>query len=80
MWVWHLWTALETAVIGMHAGCYMAWPPSCVVLLVASTRHNRQVLRDYRDALPSTFPADTPEIKAALRRGRLPGSDGVIIL
>ena len=51
-----------------------------IVLLVASSRHNRRVLADYRDALRSTFPADTPEIMAALRRGRLPGSNGIVIL
>jgi transcriptional regulator with XRE-family HTH domain len=51
-----------------------------VVLLAASSRHNRRVLADHRDALRSTFPADTPEIMAALRRGRLPGSNGIVIL
>ncbi|MEA2025554.1 MAG: hypothetical protein U9O18_02575 [Chloroflexota bacterium] len=51
-----------------------------LVLLVASSRHNRRVLAEHRDALLSTFPADTPEIMAALRRGRLPGSNGIVIL
>jgi hypothetical protein len=51
-----------------------------VVLLVASTRHNRRVLREHREALRSTFPADTPEIVAALRQGRLPGSNGIVVL
>ncbi len=51
-----------------------------IVLLVASSRHNRRVLAEHRDALLSTFPADTPEIMAALRRGRLPGSNGIVIL
>jgi transcriptional regulator with XRE-family HTH domain len=51
-----------------------------VVLLVASTRHNRSVLSQHREALRSTFPADTPEITAALRRGRLPGSNGIAVL
>jgi transcriptional regulator with XRE-family HTH domain len=51
-----------------------------VVLLVASTRHNRRVLGEHREALRSTFPADTPEIMAALRRGRLPGSNGIVVL
>jgi hypothetical protein len=51
-----------------------------VVLLVASTRHNRRVLCEHREALRSTFPADTPEILAALRQGRLPGSNGIVVL
>ena len=51
-----------------------------IVLVVAATRHNRRVLAEHRDALLSTFPADTPEIMAALRRGRLPGSTGIVVL
>lgn len=51
-----------------------------VVLLVAGTRHNRQVLRDHREALRSTFPADTAEIVRALRRGELPPRSGLLIL
>lgn len=51
-----------------------------VVLLVASSRHNRRVLAEHRGALRSTFPADTAEVVAALRGGRLPGSNGIVIL
>lgn len=51
-----------------------------VVLLVAGTRHNRRVMREHREAMRSTFPADTPEIMAALRQGRLPGSNGIVVL
>ena len=51
-----------------------------VVLLVASTRHNRNVLNEHRETLRSTFPSDTPEVMAALRRGRLPGNNGVVLL
>ena len=51
-----------------------------VVLLVASTRHDRRVLSEHREALRSTFPADTPEIVASLRQGRLPGSNGIVVL
>ena len=51
-----------------------------IVLVVAATRHNRRVLAEHREALLSTFPADTPEIMAALRRGRLPGSNGIVVL
>jgi transcriptional regulator with XRE-family HTH domain len=51
-----------------------------LVLVVASTRRNRRVPAEYREALRSTFPADTPEIMAALRQGRLPPSNGIAIL
>jgi transcriptional regulator with XRE-family HTH domain len=51
-----------------------------VVLLVTASRHNRRVITEHREALLSTFPADTPEILAALRRGRMPGSNGIVLL
>jgi transcriptional regulator with XRE-family HTH domain len=51
-----------------------------VVLLVAGTRHNRRVLSEHREALRSTFPADTSEIMAALRCGRLPGGNGIVVI
>jgi transcriptional regulator with XRE-family HTH domain len=63
--------------------CETKWRDSGVdriVLLVGSTRHNRRVLGEHREALRSTFPADTPEVLAALRRGRMPGSNGVVVL
>lgn len=50
------------------------------VLLVASTRHNRAVLREYRGALASTFPLDTAEVMSALRAGRVPEAGGVVIV
>lgn len=51
-----------------------------MVLLVAATRHNRAVIREHREALRSTFPADTAEVMAALRRGRLPARNGIVLL
>jgi len=51
-----------------------------LILLVGASRHNRRVLADHREALRSTFPADTPEVMAALRRGSLPGSNGIVLL
>jgi transcriptional regulator with XRE-family HTH domain len=51
-----------------------------VVLLVADTRHNRSVLAAHRDALRSTFPADTAATLGALRRGKLPARNGIVIL
>lgn len=50
-----------------------------VVLLVAETRHNARVLRDLREALRSTFPADTAEVLRALRRGLLPTRSGIVV-
>ena len=62
--------------------CETKWRDSGVdrvVLVVAGTRHNRQVLAECREALRSTFPADTIEVMAALRAGRLPATNGVAI-
>lgn len=51
-----------------------------VVLVVADTRHNRRVLAEHREALRSTFPADTAEVLAALRQGRLPAANGIVLV
>lgn len=51
-----------------------------VVLLVAATRHNREVLREHRAALLSTFPLDSRELLRALRTGRVPGGSGIVLL
>jgi transcriptional regulator with XRE-family HTH domain len=51
-----------------------------LVLLVAATRYNRIVIREHRAVLASTFPADTAEIMAALRRGLLPPRNGLVLL
>jgi hypothetical protein len=50
-----------------------------MVLLIAATRHNRIVVREHRAALVSTFPADTAEVMAALRRGLLPPRNGIVV-
>jgi transcriptional regulator with XRE-family HTH domain len=50
-----------------------------LVLLVAATRHNRIVVRENRAALASTFPADTAEVMAALRRGMLPPRNRIVV-
>jgi transcriptional regulator with XRE-family HTH domain len=50
-----------------------------LVLLIAATRHNRVVVREHRAALASTFPADTAEVMAALRRGLLPARNGIVV-
>ena len=51
-----------------------------LVLLVAATPHNRTVLREHRSALLSTFPLDTAEVMAALRRSELPKANGIVVL
>ena len=51
-----------------------------MILLVGRTRHNRLVLREHREALRGTFPADTREILTALREGRLPERNGIVVL
>lgn len=51
-----------------------------LVLLVAATHHNRAVLRESRSALASTFPLDSRETLAALRAGRTPVQNGIILL
>jgi transcriptional regulator with XRE-family HTH domain len=51
-----------------------------VVLLVASTHHNRLVLREHRLALSDTFPLDTPAVMRALRSGQVPTASGIVVL
>lgn len=51
-----------------------------IVLLVAETRHNGRVLREHREALRSTVPADTAEVLGALRRRELPPRSGLVVL
>lgn len=75
----------ETRLYDMQAvqrRCETKWRDSGVdriVLLVARTHHNSAVLRAHRDALASTFPAGTSETMAALRRGRLPDRNGIVV-
>jgi transcriptional regulator with XRE-family HTH domain len=77
---------VETRLRDMQAiqrRCEAKWRDSGVVrtiLVVADTRHNRAVLRDHRAALFSTFPADTSEIRRALRQGRLPERNGIVVI
>jgi hypothetical protein len=50
-----------------------------VILLVADTRHNREVIRCVGE-LRRRFPVGTRACLAALRRGRDPGGDAIVIL
>jgi len=51
-----------------------------VVLLVAATRHNRDVLREHRAALLSTLALDSREVLGALRAGAVPRGSGIVLL
>jgi len=51
-----------------------------LVLLVADTRGNRDVLNLHRETLRSAFPLDTRQILAAMREGRAPRDDGIAIV
>jgi hypothetical protein len=51
-----------------------------LILLVADTRGNREVLERHRDALRASYPLDTREILAALGRGEMPSADGIVVL
>ena len=51
-----------------------------VVLLVAATRHNRAVLREYRHALVSTFPLSSEAVMHELQAGRIPQANGIVLL
>jgi hypothetical protein len=51
-----------------------------VVLVVASTRHDRAVIREHRPALASTLPLDTAAVMWALRRGVAPRANGIVII
>ena len=51
-----------------------------LVLLLANTRHNRTLLRQYREEVVTGFPATPVDVRAALAQGRLPEANGVLLL
>jgi transcriptional regulator with XRE-family HTH domain len=51
-----------------------------VILVVNRTAHNRRVLGEHREALRAGFPLDGAAIARELRRGRVPGASGIILL
>lgn len=51
-----------------------------VVLLLASTDHNRELVRRHVASLRQTFPLDTRTTLAALGAGRDPGANGLVLL
>ena len=51
-----------------------------VILVVNRTAHNRRVLAEHRGALRHQFPLDGAAIARALRAGRLPAANGIILV
>jgi transcriptional regulator with XRE-family HTH domain len=51
-----------------------------VVLVVADTRWNRAVVREHLDALRASFPLDREALLVAMRSGRPPAANGMIVL
>jgi transcriptional regulator with XRE-family HTH domain len=51
-----------------------------VILVVARTRHNEQVLREHRETLRALLPLDGAAIAKHLRAGRIPPASGIIVL
>jgi transcriptional regulator with XRE-family HTH domain len=51
-----------------------------LILLVADTRHNRQVLRLASDSLAAAFPVRGRDAMAALQQGRCPSGSSIILL
>jgi transcriptional regulator with XRE-family HTH domain len=50
-----------------------------VILLLADTRHNRKLLREYGEAFRADLPLAATEIVVALKTGRDPGGSGVVL-
>jgi len=53
---------------------------SSVVLLLAATRYNRALVREYGDALKADLPLSGLAILGALAAGHEPGGSGVVLV
>ena len=51
-----------------------------VVLLIRGSRRNRQLIRELLPVMRTGFPLGTAEVLHALRDGRDPGADGLVVL
>jgi len=51
-----------------------------VILLISDTDRNRTLLRSVLPILRPSFPLSTREVLQALREGRDPGADGLVVL
>lgn len=54
--------------------------PGCMILLLADTRHHRTLLEDAGDGLRALFPVRQRAALLALRAGRSPGGNALILL
>jgi transcriptional regulator with XRE-family HTH domain len=53
---------------------------AAVVLVLADTRHNRELLRDHGDALRTDLPMGSVAVLEALGMGRQPGGSGLVLV
>ncbi|MFN8631750.1 MAG: hypothetical protein U0838_15960 [Chloroflexota bacterium] len=53
--------------------------PGVLILVVRDSDHNRRVLADHREVLRSLLPLDATAILRALRCGRVPPANGVVL-
>jgi hypothetical protein len=51
-----------------------------VILLVASSRRNRRILKDFHELVAARYPLGSRAVVAALRTGRCPERSGVLML
>jgi len=51
-----------------------------LILLVADTRGNRDVLARHREALRASYALDTKQVLSALAKGEVPAGDGIVVL
>ncbi len=51
-----------------------------VILLVADTKRNRRVLKEFRELLRGRYPLDTRPVLRALREGHLPSDSGIVVI
>jgi hypothetical protein len=51
-----------------------------VILVIADTRHNRQVLASLRESFRAAFPLDARAVLGALRAGRAPAASGIVLI
>lgn len=51
-----------------------------VILVIADTKHNRQMLELHRDPLRGLLPLDSRQVLARFRVGRLPEESGIVLL
>ena len=51
-----------------------------MILLLADTHWNRELLRRQLPLLRQTFPLDTREVLTALAAGRDPGGNGIVVI